>query len=63
MDTVDYSVIVTPEKGSNARKLKISNKLAAMLNELPKDSKTVFNASSDAMRKASRYSGDTSLSS
>ena len=52
LDTVDCSIIVTPEKNSNTRKLKISNKLAAMLNELPKGAKTVFNANSDAMRKS-----------
>jgi len=52
VDTVDGSVIVTPEKASNTRKLKISNKLLAMLSELPKESKTVFNANSDAMRKS-----------
>jgi integrase len=52
VDTIDGSIIVTPEKGSNTRKLKISNKLIAMLNELPKDSKTVFKTTSDAMRKS-----------
>ncbi len=52
LDTVECSIIVTPEKGSNTRKLKISNKLAAMLNELPKERKTVFNANSDALRKS-----------
>ena len=51
LDTAACSTIVTPEKGSNTRKLKISNKLVAMLNELPKESKTVFSANSDAMRK------------
>ena len=52
LDTVDGSIIVTPEKGSNTRKLKISTKLTAMLNELPKGGKTVFNANSDALRKS-----------
>jgi integrase len=52
LDTIDGSIIVTPEKGSNTRKLKISNKLTAMLNELPKAGKTVFNANSDALRKS-----------
>ena len=52
VDTVNGSISVTPEKGSNARKLKISNKLAAMLNELPKCSKKLFNANTDAMRKS-----------
>ena len=61
VDVVDCSIIVTPEKGSNTRKLKISNKLVAMLSELPKDAKTVFNANSDALRKVLRYSAGTSL--
>ena len=52
VDTIDGSIVVTPEKGSNTRKLKISNKLIAMLNDLPKNGKTVFNATSDAMRKS-----------
>lgn len=52
VDTVEGSIIVTPEKGINTRKLKISNKLTAMLNGLPTDSKIVFNATSDALRKS-----------
>jgi len=52
MDLVNNSVRVTPEKGSNARILKISNKLVDMLNELPKHSNKVFGANSDAMRKS-----------
>jgi len=52
VDIVNGSISVTPEKGSNARKLKISNKLTAMLNELPKSSKNLFNANTDAMRKS-----------
>ena len=42
LDTVECSIIVTPEKGSNTRKLKISNKLAAMLNELTKRMQNSF---------------------
>jgi len=52
VDLVNNSVRVTPEKGSNARILKISNKLVDMLNELPKHSNKVFEANSDAMRKS-----------
>jgi len=36
---------VTPEKGGNARMLKISNKLVAMLNQLPKDADKPFQGS------------------
>lgn len=52
IDTVNGSIRVTPEKGSNARNLKTSNKLISMLNELPKPSNKVFNATQDAMRKS-----------
>ena len=52
IDSVNGSIRVTPEKGSNARNLKISNKLTSMLNELPKTSNKVFNANPDAMRKS-----------
>lgn len=52
IDLVNDSIRVTPEKGSNARNLKISNKLVSMLNELPKTSALVFDATQDAMRKS-----------
>jgi len=52
VDTVNNNIIVTPEKGSNSRRLKISNKLVAMLNELPKTSTKVFITNSDALRKS-----------
>jgi len=52
IDQVNGSIRVTPEKGSNARNLKISNKLNSMLNELPKPSTKVFDATPDAMRKS-----------
>jgi len=52
IDLVNGSIRVTPEKGSNARNLKISNKLISMLNELPKSSTLVFDATQDAMRKS-----------
>lgn len=42
IDFENAAVRVTPEKGSNPRILKISNKLIAMLNALPKDSTTIF---------------------
>jgi len=51
-DLIDGAIIVTPEKGSNSRKLKISNKLIAMINELPKISNTVFATNTDALRKS-----------
>lgn len=52
IDLVNNSVRVTPEKGSNARILKMSNKLVDMLNGLSKHSQSVFGANSDAMRKS-----------
>jgi integrase len=52
VDTVNNYIIVTPEKGSNSRRLKISNKFVAMLNELPKKSTKVFDSHSDALRKS-----------
>jgi integrase/ribosomal protein S27AE len=55
IDSVDGSILVTPEKGSNSRKIKISNKLVAMINELPKNSKLVFNANTDALRKSFQH--------
>jgi integrase len=45
-------VRITPEKGSDARILKLSKKLVDMLNELPRDSQQVFDANADAMRKS-----------
>lgn len=42
IDFENAAVRVTPEKGSNPRILKISSKLMAMLNALPKDSTTIF---------------------
>jgi len=41
----ERTVRVTPEKGGNPRQLKISNKLIAMLNSLPKDQPRPFNGS------------------
>jgi integrase len=55
LDAIDGSIIVTPEKGSNSRKLKISNKLIAMINELPKISNTVFATNTDALRKSFQH--------
>ncbi|MCW4046853.1 MAG: tyrosine-type recombinase/integrase [Candidatus Bathyarchaeota archaeon] len=52
IDTVNGTIRVKPEKGSNPRQLKISNKLVSMLNELPKTSIKAFNATQDAMRKS-----------
>ena len=42
IDFENGAVRITPEKGSSPRILKISNKLMAMLNALPKDSATIF---------------------
>jgi len=42
IDFENGTVRITPEKGSKPRMLKISNKLMAMLNALPKDSATIF---------------------
>ncbi|MGD6852424.1 MAG: tyrosine-type recombinase/integrase [Candidatus Bathyarchaeia archaeon] len=55
VDIVNGCIIVTPEKGSNSRKLKISNKLIAMLNELPKTSIAVFATNTDALRKSFQH--------
>jgi len=55
LDLIDGAIIVTPEKGSNSRKLKISNKLIAMINELPKTSNTVFATNTDALRKSFQF--------
>jgi integrase len=52
VDLVNNSARITPEKGSNARILQISNKLVDMLNALPKHSPSVFGANTDAMRKS-----------
>jgi integrase len=52
VDTVNNNIIVTPEKGSNCRRLKLSGKLVAMLNELPQISDTVFAITTDVLRKS-----------
>ena len=52
IDFTNNSVRVTPEKGSNPRNLRISNKLVSMLNALSKDTQKVFGATQDAMRKS-----------
>jgi integrase len=44
-DFENKSVNLTPEKGSNPRKLPISDKLILMLNSLPKDGQKVFQGS------------------
>jgi len=46
LDLANNTVRVTPEKGSEPRIFKISNKLAAMLNSLPKTSERIFGSSS-----------------
>jgi len=52
LDLVNKSVRITPEKGSDARILRMSSKLIDMLNGLPKNSQSVFNAIADSMRKS-----------
>jgi integrase len=55
IDFENGAVRITPEKGSSPRILKISNKLVAMLNALPKDSATIFpkrNNNEKKLRKA-----------
>ncbi len=52
IDFENNTIRVIPEKGSNPRMLKISNKLVAMLQALPKTSTKVFGVSVDAMRKS-----------
>ena len=54
LDLEHLSVRITPEKGSNPRNLRLSSKLVAMLTELPKKSKIVFPANTDALRKSYR---------
>jgi integrase len=52
IDFASNAVRVQPEKGSNPRVLKISNRLLAMLNELPRTSQYVFPVTYNAMRKS-----------
>jgi len=42
IDYVNATISITPEKGSHARMFKVSNKLLAMLNTLPKKSDKIF---------------------
>jgi integrase len=42
IDCVNATISITPEKGSHARMFKVSNKLLAMLNTLPKKSDKIF---------------------
>ena len=42
IDCVNATISITPEKGSHARMFKVSNKLLAMLNMLPKKSDKIF---------------------
>ncbi|MCS7114261.1 MAG: tyrosine-type recombinase/integrase [Candidatus Bathyarchaeota archaeon] len=46
LDLANNTLRVTPEKGSEPRIFKISTKLAAMLNSLPKNSEKIFGSSS-----------------
>ena len=49
------SVTITPEKGSNARQLRISSCLIAMLNALPHTYETCFRNSKTDPEKSMRY--------
>jgi integrase len=42
IDTVNSTISITPEKGSHARMFKVSNKLLAMINKMPKKSDKIF---------------------
>ena len=42
IDTVNSTISITPEKGSHARMFKVSNKLLAMINKIPKKSDKIF---------------------
>ena len=42
IDTVNSTISITPEKGSHARMFKVSNKLLAMINKMPKKSAKIF---------------------
>jgi integrase len=44
IDIEGKTLTITPEKGSNPRVFKISNKLASMLNSLPREGERVFGA-------------------
>jgi integrase len=46
LDLEAKTVNITPEKGSSARQLKISNKLVGMMNTLPRKGKVVFGGGS-----------------
>jgi integrase len=50
IDSQQRSIRITPEKGSNPRILPISAKLIDMLNEMPKNTVTVFGVNADMMR-------------
>ncbi len=42
IDLVNNTISITPEKGSHARMFKVSTKLLAMVNKLPKKSQKIF---------------------
>jgi len=47
IDLVNRSVRITPEKGGNPRNLKLSSRIVEMLNEMPKETISVFTHSTD----------------
>src|SRR4030043_2398511 len=52
-DTEAKSLAITPEKGSNPRTIKISTRLAIMLNAIPRESPKIFNyENKEVVRKA-----------
>ena len=51
IDQERKTIYITPEKGSNARILPISNKLLAMLGNLPKTTDTIFQTNQHGQRR------------
>jgi len=54
LDLEGKTVRITPEKGGNPCSLRLSDRLLAMLNSLPKDQPKVFKGSSDHFRRTYR---------
>ena len=54
LDLEGKTIRITPEKGGNPRSLKMSGRLLAMLNGLPKDQPKVFKGSAEHFRRTYR---------
>ena len=54
LDLEGKTIRITPEKGGNPRSLKMSDRLLAMLNSLPKDQLEVFKGSAEHFRRTYR---------